>query len=280
MKITVLLENTRQKGSELSKAHGLAILLQKDQVNILFDTGGPEGSMIKNAAHLGIDLAQIDMVVISHGHQDHAGGLSQFMKLNHKAPVYLKKEVLNPYYSRRPEGEKHIGIDIETLLENSERLKFVDQTIKIAPGVFIVPDIEKIFPIPSSNRVLFTKKDNKLVKDNFKHELFLVIKDNEDMIIFSGCGHNGIKNIVSSAKKVFPDAKISTVIGGFHLQAGDRTFALVEKEEVEKLAYWLLSEGIEKVYTGHCTGKLGTDLMKPILGDKLKKIFTGMDITV
>lgn len=123
-----------------------------------------------------------------------------------------------------------------------------------------MPNIEKTFPIPSSNRVLFTKKGNQMVNDTFEHELLRVVENDDDLTVFSGCGHIGIKNIINTARKAFPGKKIRAIIGGFHLQAGSSTFVVVKKEEIEEIAEWLISEGIENVYTGHCTGERGMDI--------------------
>ncbi|MGB9979890.1 MBL fold metallo-hydrolase [Methanobacterium sp.] len=278
MKITVLLENTKLKNSDLTVEHGISLFIEKNGYKILFDTGGPQGSAMKNATKLGIDLSRVDAVVISHGHNDHTGGLLKFFQINDKAPVYLKKEALCSYYSKRPDGNKYIGIDTRITERYLKRLHFVDKALKLSSNIFIVPHIHKEFPIPYSNRVLFEKINGKFVRDDFNHELFMVIENNNGLTIFSGCGHSGIKNIINTAKEVFPGKNISTVIGGFHLQAGVNTFAAAKKEEIEEMAEWISLEGIDNVYTGHCTGERGFELMIPILKDKLKKIYTGMKI--
>ncbi|MGF7118756.1 MBL fold metallo-hydrolase [Methanobacterium oryzae] len=279
MEITILLENSKLKGSNLSIEHGISMYIEKNDYNLLFDTGGPEESAIKNAAQLGIDLSKIDAVVISHGHSDHTGGLMKFLEINNKALVYLKKEALTPHYSKRPEGMKYIGMDSEIAEKYSDRLNFIDETTEIVRGIFLVPQISKKFSVPSSNQVLFAKKDEKLIYDNFKHELFLIIENNKDLVIFSGCGHSGIKNIVNTAQNLFPNKKIEAVIGGFHLQAGSFDYALANGEEIEDIAKWLKSEVDGKIYTGHCTGERGMNLMKPVLKDKLEMIYTGIKIT-
>ena len=280
MKITVLTENTKLKSSDLTAEHGISLFIEKDAFKILFDTGGSQKSAIKNASKLGIDLRKVDAVIISHGHNDHTGGLLKFFQINDKAPVYLKKEALGSYYSKRPEGEKYIGMDSKVVKKYAERLYFIDKTLEITKNMFIVPNIHKEFPIPSSNRVLFKKINGKLVMDDFKHELFMVIENNDDLIVSTGCGHSGIKNIINTAKKVFPDKKVATVIGGFHFQAGARTFEVAKKEEIEEMAQWLKSEVMGQIYTGHCTGERGFELMRPILKDRLKSIYTGIQIHI
>ncbi len=280
MEITVLLENNKSEDSNLSIEHGLSMLIQKDEYSLLFDTGGPEETAIRNAQKMGIDLSKIDVAAISHGHNDHCGGLLKFMEMNHKSPIYLKKEALEPYYSKRPEGMKFIGMDSQITEKYLERLNFVERTIEIAQGIFLIPEISKDFPIPSSNRVLFTEKYGKLINDNFDHEQIMIIENNDNLVVFSGCTHNGIKNIINTAKDVFPDKRIAAIIGGFHFQAGSSDHVVSEDEEVKDIAEWLKSEIDGQIYTGHCTGERGIKIMKPILKEMLSRIHTGMEISI
>ena len=280
MEITVLMENNKLKGSDFKTENGLSLLIENKNGLILFDPGGPKNYAIQNAQKLGVDLSKVDAVVISHGHNDHTGGLLNFFKLNDKAPVYLKKEALNPYYAKLPDKTKYIGIDDKIVENHSNRLIFVDKNLEISPGMFLIPDIERKFPIPSNNQILFEGKEDKMIKDEFKHELFMVLEKNNNLTVFSGCGHSGITNIINKVKNTFPKGKINTVLGGFHFQSGSETSIVAEKEEIEGISHWLADEGIENVYTGHCTGERGMEIMSPILEDKLHRICTGMKITL
>ena len=277
MDVTVLSENTRQKNSKLKTEHGLSLLVKKDNNKILFDTGGPKGTAIQNAKTLNLDISQIDAVVISHGHNDHTGGLLDFFKLNDNAPIYLKKEALNPHYAEHNSKKKFIGMDKRIAKDYYERLKFIDKTTEIFEKVFIIPQIIKKFPIPSSNRYLLSSEDNKLIKDQFHHELFMTVQEN-DMTLLTGCGHSGIINIVNTVKEFFHQKKIRTIIGGLHFQAGELTSYQVKDKEIRKTANWLKSEGVERIYTGHCTGRHGFKIMQSVFDDGLEQIYSGKKI--
>ena len=279
MNVTVLSENTKLNKSKLNTAHGLSILVEKCDNKVLFDTGGPKGTIIQNADLLNLDLSQVDAVVISHGHNDHSGGLLDFFKLNDNAPVYMKKEALKPHYTGSGSHKEFIGIDYRIVRDYNERLRFVTETSEILEGFFVVPNIYKKFSTPTTNRILFSKEGNQILKDKFNHELFMTVKDNNELTIFSGCGHSGIKNIVSTAEEAFPKAKIKTIIGGFHFQASRISSFTAKSEEIEDISRWIKAEGVEKVYTGHCTGNYGFEIMQTILKDSLKQFYTGKEIT-
>ena len=280
MNVTVLSENTKPKESQLITEHGLSLLIESRDSKVLFDTGGPKGTAIQNAKALNLELSQVDAVVISHGHNDHTGGLLDFFKLNDSAPVYLKKESLNPHYVDKGSYKEFIGMDERIVEEYGERLKFVSETAEILENFFLLPNIYNKYPNPSINRLLFSKKENKFLKDNFNHELLMVIRVNNELTLFSGCGHNGIVNMAITAKNTFPDAKIKTIIGGFHFQAGKISSSTAKYEEIEESSQWIKKESIDKVYTGHCTGRYGFKIMYSILNDSLEQLHTGKKIII
>ena len=280
MNVTILSENTKLKNSNLNIEHGLSILVENNDTKLLFDTGGPEGSAIKNAEALNLELSDVDAVVISHGHDDHTGGLLDFFNINDNAPVYLKKEALNPHYTGSGSDRKFIGMDERIFENHRNRLKFINKTTEILEDFFLIPTIYQKYPTPTTNSILFSKEDNKILIDRFQHELFMAVKTNNELNIFSGCGHKGIQNIVYTTEQTFPHSKIKSIIGGFHFQAGKISTFTAKSEEIEETSRWIKSEDIEKVYTGHCTGKYGYQIMETILGNRIEQLYSGKKIVI
>ena len=91
MKFVTLVEDTTK--CELGAEHGLSIYAETEKHKLLFDVGTTD-LFIKNAKALGIDLSQVDTVVISHGHNDHGGGLDAFLAINDHAVIYLQRRHL------------------------------------------------------------------------------------------------------------------------------------------------------------------------------------------
>lgn len=280
MKITVLVENELDKTAVagLKSVHGLSLYIEIGSKKILFDIG-PNSLYAENAVKMGIDIAAVDCLVISHGHMDHGGSLGHFFQVNSRATVYL----------HRAAGERHyaklfglipinIGLNEKVMEENIERIVFVDSDFTLSEEITLLEKIPADFPRPSSNGSLFMQSEKGLIPDDFRHELVMVVKEADGVVLFTGCSHTGIINMVKRAEAIVGQNRIKAVVGGFHLHNP------VKKKD-EPAAYLnSLAGELNRVdtvfYTGHCTGRKNYETLKGSSGARLEYAGTGRVIEV
>lgn len=240
MKITALVEN--KSSCELAAVHGLSLYIETEQHKLLFDLG-PDDTLLGNAAKRGIDLSQVDTVIISHGHFDHGGALASFLKVNHTARVYVQRRAFEKHFSRSL-GLFKVPIGLNRKLMEHPQIVLVDGDRQIDKELllFTVEDLSKY---PSmANHTLYD--ENGL--DTFAHEQNLMIFGEKSVLIM-GCGHCGVVNILNRAEAYSPQI----CIGGYHLSI-PVTKKTVPKEVLEGIARDLAGRDTE-FYTCHCTGE-------------------------
>lgn len=241
MKITALLENTTERG-DMKVEHGLSLFVETERHRILFDMGQTE-LFYENAETLGINLADADIAVLSHGHYDHGGGLRKFLGINGCAPVYVRRDAFFPHYNG---VGKYIGLDAS--LKDSSRLVFTDDEHRIDDTLRLFSCSERTRPHTPPSSGLTEKTGTEFIPDDFRHEQYLLIEENGKRILISGCSHKGILNI---AGWFSPDV----LVGGFHFSKLPLDGGL--SDMAEKLA-----AGDTEFYTCHCTGREQYDFMR------------------
>ena len=187
IRITTLVENVVY-GKGLQGEHGLSLLVEVGERKVLFDTGASD-LFIRNARLMGIDLREVDYLVLSHGHRDHTGGLHHFLRLNERATVVCKREALRPKFKdERENGLMHP----ETL--DIARFRFVEETEELLPGVFVFPHLPIADEEDTHFDRFYTLADGVRHPDRFDDELALVLKRGRDVAVLSACSHRGITN--------------------------------------------------------------------------------------
>lgn len=258
MKITTLMENTASAECYTAE-HGLSIYIETKNHVILFDSGA-SGAFADNAEKLGVDLGKVEIAVLSHGHYDHGGGLRTFLALNEHAPVYMNRYAFEPHYNGT---EKYIGLDQG--LRASGRIVFVEEDLQISEGITVYGCLNAPKVVDFGSSGLNMIQGGRMMPEDFRHEQYLLAEENGKKILFSGCSHRGILNVMHGFR---PDV----LIGGFHLSKHplDETLAGYAKA---------LDAYPTVYYTGHCTGTEQYRFMKERMRN-LHYLSTGKTVVI
>jgi 7,8-dihydropterin-6-yl-methyl-4-(beta-D-ribofuranosyl)aminobenzene 5'-phosphate synthase len=178
LRIIVVCDNNPYTAG-LTTSWGFACVIKGAEKTVLFDTGGSSAVLLDNMQRLGIDPKEIDIVVLSHIHGDHVGGLEGFLKENSNVTIYLPAT----FPLGLKESLRRAGINV----------------------------VEVNDPVMICNGVYSTGVQGLRIK-----EQALIISTQTGIIVITGCAHPGIVNILGIAKDLLED-KIQLAMGGFHL---------------------------------------------------------------
>lgn len=267
LKIVSILENT-SSSNQYKKDHGLSLYIETKNHKILFDVG-PNKKFLKNARKMGIVLEDVDVVILSHGHKDHVGGLKHFLKMNKKAKIYVRQSALEKHYIRVLGC--YIPIGFHYAKKDIKRFVFTQDIEKIDDEITLFSNVKMEGNLPVSNQKLFKKEKGKIVHDDFHHEQNLILTLRSMNLLLCGCAHAGILNILNKATSIA--GPIFFVMGGFHL-FNPPTKKYESDELIDELAE-ALSKTDTLFYTCHCTGRKAYERMKIYLSNQLYYFHTG-----
>lgn len=176
-KVSILYDNYGCDKS-LKTSWGFSCLVEVGNKSVLFDTGGDSEILLGNMEKMGIDPGQIDVVVLSHIHGDHTGGLKGFLERNSNVTIYIPESFPDNFRQKI----------------KSQGARFVD-----------VSHARKITGPVYTTGELYGPPE----------EQSLVINSEKGLVVITGCAHPGIVNIVEKARELM-ERDVCLVVGGLH----------------------------------------------------------------
>lgn len=283
------------RDTSLVKDFGFSCITKYQGKTILFDAGSNADIFRKNVDKLRVNLSEVDIVVVSHGHFDHLNGIDYLLQVNPGVKIYFPYDIFwgapVPFDAtgQEPAVEDSLpqhmryfdGGGTKFTINQSGRfwhtdIEYVRTSKEIMPGLTLIAT-------SSPYMGYFSCYPNKsFVEGQFEHagdackntglpELSLSVKTGKGQVLIVGCSHTGVENIVAQTRS-FTNDKIDMVYGGFHLLPFDRarTIELVSmlKNELE----------VRSVAPAHCTGHLAFRIMQDIYGDGY--LYAGLGETI
>jgi 7,8-dihydropterin-6-yl-methyl-4-(beta-D-ribofuranosyl)aminobenzene 5'-phosphate synthase len=252
LKITIL-STMLADGQELGE-WGFSALVEADGHRILFDTGAHTDVVLKNAQTLGVDLASVPEVVLSHNHWDHVGGLLTLRQsVLAKSPgalarVHVGEGIFYPRTTFNPGIEDNPALLLKPEYEKTGGVFIVhDGPAQLYPGVWLTGPVPRKYPERNWSGSGRVKAPTGWVEDNVPEDQALIFDTDRGLVVLVGCGHAGIINTIECARATVRPARIAAIVGGIHLfNASDETLDWTEKK--------LAGFGVDNFLGGHCTG--------------------------
>jgi len=231
--------------------HGLSMSIEvKDGDSThtyLIDTGGLTQSIFENSKQLGVDLSQVEKIVLTHGHFDHFGGLLNLIPQLKEGteliinPNCFMQNVVIISNTGEPISEEDLSLGLRQLekdgkvrmskklpllnknmvfdLANQHKIKIIEteKPIEIDNGIITSGEIELFDRDEVTKNIYIQKSRKEFAQHFFRDETAVYINvKNKGLVVITGCGHCGIKNTIKHGQKLMGVDKIYAVIGGFH----------------------------------------------------------------
>ena len=269
MRVTSLVENHSSR-EDCGCIHGLSLDIVTQGHHILFDVG-PNALFLENAAALGVDISTADLCLLSHGHYDHGGGLELFCKRNKNAKILVAQGAFEPHAVLQDGDYADIGVSPRVGQAYPER--FMTVSGRLDEELFVFSDISGEDYVTAASKSLLEKTEEGYQSDRFFHEQNLIVTASACRVLFAGCAHRGIVNILRRAEEII-GGELDYVFSGFHLT--NPGLNIDEPQElIEAVGRELAARKKTQYITGHCTGDRPYEILSQMLPGRLSLMAAG-----
>lgn len=245
MQLRVLIDNNTYIDQYFYGEPAVSYYMEDGDRRILFDTGYSD-ILLRNAERMNIDLSKLTHIVLSHGHNDHTGGLKYLADRFNLTDVEL---LAHPdCFLPKRDGEEMIGAPF-TIGELSTKVHYHPCTAPcyLSENLIYLGEIPRENGFEAREPIGQQQKSGKWEDDYVMDDTALVYQNGDGIFIITGCSHSGICNIIEYARQVCQEQRILGVLGGFHLLDDDGS-----SDRVRKTLWYLESCGIGCLYPCHC----------------------------
>lgn len=232
---------------------GFAALVEVDGHKILFDTGAHEDTVRRNLKEMKLDLADVELVILSHNHDDHTAGLlplrRQFAAKSPKtlSKVYAGSGIFWPRISAGGAVSDRMAGVRRDYQATGGAIVEVTRPMEILPGVWLTGPVPRVHPERNWSSVGKVRTAAGDVEDTVPEDMTLVFQTAQGPVYLFGCGHAGVINTLEHARKTIDPAPVKAVVGGLHLFAAD-------DKHLAWTAGQLKAFGVQQLLGAHCTG--------------------------
>ncbi len=256
MKLTVLVDNNTFVDRYFLAEPAAAYYIETPQTRVLFDTGYSEVTL-RNAALMGIDLRAVDVVVLSHGHSDHTGGIEPLVRhFGYGAPRSEQPRLLAHPVALEPKwkegkraGQAHsTGAAVsQDFVRRAFDVQLSREPVWIDERLLFLGEIERSTSFEQPPSIGFRADPaGGVVPDYVPDDTALAYLHEDGIVVISGCSHSGICNIVRTAQQVTGVSRVVDIVGGFHLQDPP-------PEQLEGTVNFIRELDLPALHACHCT---------------------------
>ncbi len=246
--ITALMDNKPTEHKALIAEHGLSLFLIYNGHRVLFDCGSGANPLY-NAHKLGIDLKNLDAVVLSHSHYDHAAGFRDLVESGAgSSHLYTGPNFFEKKFAQN--GVRHTdlsaGFTPDFLCENGITHHQVDGVLELFPGLYLIGNFPRVHDFEKIPPRFVRWKENQFIPDDFGDEICVAAEVEGGLAVLVGCSHPGILNMITHVHSLL-EKPVKAVFGGTHLVEAD-------EQRIETTVDALHQAGLEVLGLSHCSG--------------------------
>jgi 7,8-dihydropterin-6-yl-methyl-4-(beta-D-ribofuranosyl)aminobenzene 5'-phosphate synthase len=254
LSLTVLVDNTTLTDHDFSGEAGLSFIIETAEKKILFDSG-LSGMFLANAEKMGISLRDLDILILSHGHIDHTGGLAKLARhLAHATPeggpARVPQLIAHPrcFWPKEKDGRKNGSAMSEEKIRRRFPASLSAKPVWITDDLVFLGEIPRKFAFEQEDpgKRMIYHPDGKCEPDRLLDDSALAFRSADGLVIITGCSHTGICNITEYAKEVCGEERFVDIIGGLHL------LSPAPKRLAETRTY-LNRLNLQALHACHCT---------------------------